>query len=223
MFPFLLVVPGLIGLALFHDKLGSASADGWDGTKVLPELVKLLPTGVLGVVLGAFLAGVMSNLDSYVNSASTLVVSDLYKPFVRKNADDRHYLLVGRILIVAFLAFGGLASFAIKEQFNSVFTAFQTFLSFFQGALLALLLLGMLTKRTTAWGGLAGLLIGVGTAAVLHNQLAGDSAFLWVAWWSFVAALAGTILVSMFTPRHSEDHLRGLVWSLPKNNEPPTP
>ena len=43
-----------------------------------------------------------------------------------------------------------------------MFDAFQTFLSFFQGSLLALLLLGMLWRRTTQWGGLSGMLVGVG-------------------------------------------------------------
>ena len=48
------------------------------------------------------------------------------------------------------------ASYLIDRWFGSVFEAFQTFLSFFQGSLLALLLLGMLWRRTTQWGGLAG-------------------------------------------------------------------
>ena len=72
-FPVLLVVPGLIGLALFHEELGNpAEWSSSEGNDVLPMLVvRLLPTGVLGIVMGAFLAGVLSNLDSYINSAST--------------------------------------------------------------------------------------------------------------------------------------------------------
>ena len=67
-FPLLLVIPGLIALALFHDQLGMPFVDGnlaspdenWQGNLVLPLLVvKLLPTGILGVVVGAFLAGIL--------------------------------------------------------------------------------------------------------------------------------------------------------------------
>ena len=215
-FPFLLVLPGIIGLALFHERLGSATDDSWKSGGVLPELVKLLPTGILGIVLGAFLAGIMSNLDSYVNSASTLCVTDLYKPLIRPNASDRECMWVGRILIVVFLLGGALASFSVRDAFKSVFEAFQTFLSFFQGALLALLLAGMLSRRATQWGGLIGLLVGIGVAAVLtfYNVL-----FLWTAWWSFVGALLTVVIVSAFTRPYDEERLRGLVCWLPLRGE----
>lgn len=211
-FPFLLVVPGLLGLALFHDKIGPGDATTWTGGRVLPELVKLLPPGVLGLVVGAFLAGIMSNLDSYVNSASTLCVTDLYRPFLRRHASDRECLWVGRSLVVLFLTLGAVTSFVVRDSFGSVFEAFQQFLSFFQGPLLALLLLGMLSKRVTQWGGLVGLFVGVGTAVAL--TMSGFLA-LWCAWWSFVASVVTIVGVSVVTTPYDEERLRGLVCWLP--------
>ncbi len=219
-FPVLLVVPGLIGLALFHEQLGQPG-EHWDGNRVLPMLVAhLLPTGVLGIVIGAFLAGVLSNLDSYVNSASTLLVTDLYRPFINPQATDHQCLKTGRWLVVLLLLGGAVLSYPIKTQFSSVFEAFQTFLTFFQGPLLALLLLGMLTRRTTAAGGMVGMVAGVGTAAVLNWAevllgITGGVPFLWAAWWSFVASLAVTVGVSLFTQPHDEERLRGLVCWIP--------
>ncbi len=210
-FPLLLVVPGLIALALFHEKIGPGGAEDWTGGRVLPELVKLLPSGVLGIVLGAFLAGIMSNLDSYVNSASTLVVTDLYKARLRKGAGERECLVAGRVLIVVFLLGGILLAYQVRK-FSSVFEAFQTYLSLIQGALLALLLLGMLTRRTTPAAGVAALLGGVGAALWMNWS---GVHFLWIAWWSFVTALGAGILVSLFTRPHPEERLRGLVWFLP--------
>lgn len=61
--------------------------------------------------------------------------------------------------MVAFLAAGAVVSYLVIPVFDSVYEAFQTFMTFFQGPLLALLLLGMLTRRTTRWGGLAGLAV----------------------------------------------------------------
>ncbi|OHB83231.1 MAG: hypothetical protein A2V98_01830 [Planctomycetes bacterium RBG_16_64_12] len=237
-FPLLLVLPGLIALAMFHDELGRP--DTWQegvGNHLLPMMVvRLLPTGALGIVVGAFLAGVLSNLDSYINSASTLVVTDLYRPLVR-DAEDRHYLFVGRALVVVFLAAGAVVSYLVIPVFGSVFEAFQTFMTFFQGPLLALLLLGMLTRRTTQWGGLAGMFLGIGTAVVMHSatflfdrqvgilfpwfDLGKGIPYLWVAWWSFVAAMVGTILVSLVTRPYDKERLRGLVCWIPANQESP--
>jgi len=230
-FPVLLVLPGLIGLALFHEELGAPFLDAsgtpneaWKGGAVLPRLVmELLPSGVLGLVVGAFLAGVLSNLDSYINSASTLVVTDLYRPIV-SDADDRHYLFVGRVLVVVFLAAGAVVSYLVIPVFNSVYEAFQTFMSLFQGPLLALLLLGMLTRRATQWGALAGMLVGVGAAVGMHSIrfILGPEhkvPYLWVAWWSFAAAMVGTIVVSLMTRPYDKQRLRGLVCWLPADQE----
>ncbi len=211
-FPLLLVIPGLLGLALFHEELGSPTADSWQSGGVLPMVVQLLPRGLLGIVLGAFMAGVMSNLDSYVNAASTLWVCDIYTQFIRPRADDRECLKVGRILIIAFMVLGAVGSYFVRENFDSVYQAFQTFMSLFQGALLALLLLGMLTKRATPAGGVAGMVAGIGVALVLNRF---EVLFLWVAWWSFVAAFISIIVVSCFTKPHDDQRLRGLVYWLP--------
>lgn len=225
-FPLLLVLPGLIGLALFSDQLGDPRQ--WDegvGNRVLPLLiVNLLPTGVLGVVVGAFMAGVVANLDSYINSASTLVVTDLYQQVV-PGRPDTHYLRVGQALVVVFLLAGIAFARIIQPVFGSVFEAFQTFMTFFQGPLLALLLLGMLTRRATSLGGLAGMLLGVGTAVVLNASrfvLGPEHAvsYLWVAWWSFAAAMVGTMTVSLLTRPYDEERLRGLVCWIPVAKEP---
>src|SRR5690606_34738115 len=169
---------------------------------------RLVPPGALGLLIGAFIAGVMANLDSYVNSASTLLVTDLYRPFVRPAANDEECLKVGRALVIVLIVVGAIVSYQVKVRFGSVFEAFQTFLSFFQGALFALLLFGMLTRRATTQGAIAGRLIGVGTAAVLT---ATGALYLWTAWWSFVAASVSLMAVSLFTTPKSDDELRGLV------------
>lgn len=207
-FPLLLVLPGLLALALYSDELGRP-AEGFDANQVLPMMVaRLVPKGALGVLMGAFAAGIMANLDSYVNSASTLMVTDIYRPFLNPSASDAKCLAIGRWLVVVLLLGGALLSYEVKTRFGSVFEAFQTFLSLFQGALFALLLLGMLTRRATPMGGVAGMLVGVATAAAMN---ASGALYLWTAWWSFVAAVVAVLAVSLFTREKNEDELRGLV------------
>jgi hypothetical protein len=65
--------------------------------------------------------------------------------------------------------------------------------------------------------------IGVGTSVTLTSAelvlgIKGGIPFLWVAWWSFVAALIAVAAVSTFTRPHEEHRLRGLVCWLPAND-----
>src|SRR5690606_24438241 len=123
-FPVLLILPGLLALALFADDLG-APTPGWDANQVLPMMIKrLVPPGALGLLIGAFIAGVMANLDSYVNSASTLLVTDLYRPLLRPRASDTECLAVGRWLVIALIIVGAIVSYQVKLRFGSVFEAF---------------------------------------------------------------------------------------------------
>ncbi|MGH9370163.1 MAG: sodium:solute symporter family transporter, partial [Vicinamibacterales bacterium] len=207
-FPVLLVLPGLLALALYADTLGPPEG-AWDANQVLPMMIaRLVPPGALGLLMGAFVAAVMANLDSYINSASTLLVTDLYRPFVRPQATDDECLKVGRWLVVILLVLGALVSYQVKVRFGSVFEAFQTFLSYFQGALFSLLLFGMVTRLATPAGGVAGMLAGVATAAGLS---AAGYLYLWTAFWSFAAASTVLLAVSAVTRRKSHDELRGLV------------
>ena len=134
-------------------------------------VARLVPQGAMGLLMGAFVAGVMANLDSYINSASTLLVTDIYRPFVNPKASDERCLALGRVAVVVLLAGGAILSYEVKTRFASVFEAFQTFLSFFQGALFALLLFGMLTRKATPAGGVAGMVIGVGDGGGFSTPL----------------------------------------------------
>ena len=190
-------------------------------------LVRLLPSGILGLVIGAFLAGVLSNLDSYVNAASTMLVHDFYRPWIRPQAEDAQCLRVGRCLVPVLLMAGVAVSYPVKQGFGSVFEAFQTFLSFIQGPLLALLLLGMLSRRANSTGALMGMVAGVLVAVLLTFSeslfgVKGGISFLWVAWWSFVASLLGVLVGSFLAPPPHPGDLTGLMMGRP-NVEPREP
>ena len=85
----------------------------------------------------------------------------------------------------------------------------------FQGPTLAILLLGIIWRRATQWGGLAGLTLGVAFCFILKNTpglFTSEDPFLFVAWWSFVFAIIVTVVVSLLTKPESEEKLRGLTW-----------
>lgn len=67
----------------------------------------LLPSGLVGLMIAAILATVMASCAAYMIAGSALFTRNLYKRFLKPAAEDRHYLLVGRIASAA-ITFGGL-------------------------------------------------------------------------------------------------------------------
>ncbi|MBT3242431.1 MAG: sodium/solute symporter [Bacteroidetes bacterium] len=206
--PILVLFPGLMAI-IIHPGLE-------DGDQSLPMMIKsILPPGLIGLVFAAFFAGLMSSVDSILNSTATLFTKDIYEPFIKKGASDVHYLKVGKLTTLVLLIIG-VATSPISSKFPGIYVAVQTFLSFFQGPLFAILLLGIFWKRTTQWGGLSGIIIGIGFATVL-NLFKGEfftieDPFLYVSWWSFLVGFIVTVTVSLITPRHSDLKLEGLVY-----------
>jgi SSS family solute:Na+ symporter len=208
--PVLVLLPGLIAVAL-HPGLAN-------GDEALPTLIKsILPPGLRGLMFAAFLAGLMSSIDSILNSTATLWTKDIYERFIRPGANDRHYLVVGKITTIVLLVFGVITS-PVSSVFPGVYVAVQTFLSFFQGPVFSVLLLGIFWPRTTQWGGLAGLLGGICVSILLYTFKSSfftiEDPFLYVSWWSFVAGFLIAISVSMLTKPHPYERLNGLVYRL---------
>ena len=78
--PFAMVVPGIISLA-YNPNIA-------DADKAMATLIKeIMPTGLLGIFFAAFLAGLMSSVDSFLNSAATVWTTDIYKKYFRPDRD----------------------------------------------------------------------------------------------------------------------------------------
>ena len=156
-------------------------------------------------------------MDSILNSTATLFTKDIYEPYIKKGATDKHYLHVGKITTLILLILGVITS-PISSKYPGIYVAVQTFLSYFQGPLFSILLLGIFWKKTTQWGGLSGLIIGIGVAVIL-NTFKGrfftiQDPFLYVSWWSFVTGFIVTFIVSLFTSPYPDKKLVGLVYNL---------
>lgn len=218
--PFIIAVPGLIALAKFPDLA--------EGDHAFPTLVShVLPAGLRGLFLAAFIAALMSSVDSYLNSAATLVTNDLYKRFLKPKSTDEHLLTVGRfvtvVLMVWAIGFGLLIS---RMEGSGIYTIFQTLMAFFQGPAFAVLLGGLLWRRATGAGALAGFICGVICSVGLFtlNQEAVlqrlgweplfkiADPFLYFSIWAFLTAAFVMIAVSYCTRPEPDEKIAGLVY-----------
>lgn len=210
--PLLVFIPGLAARVTHPDL---AKPD-----EAVPILIRdLLPPGLTGLMFAAFFAALMSSVDSYLNSSTTVYISDIHNTAHRwlfgKPASERQALWLGRGMTAVFIVLAAILAPQL-EKFETIYVAIQTMFSLFQGPTLALLLLGILWPRATGWGALAGLILGVGCSGVLttlgDTVFPSDDPFLFVSLWTFLFAMLVTIVVSLLTPREPAEKLRGLVW-----------
>jgi len=245
--PVLIIVPGIIALVLMNDpaKGFSLPTDPTNGRPIydytiIMLLKQYLPSGVLGLGITALLASFMSGMAGNVSAFNTVWTYDIYQSYIRKRtnnaeADDRHYLNVGRIATVAGVLLS-IASAYIASKFGNIMDFLQTIFSMINAPLFAVIFLGMFWKRTTGHAAFIGLLAGF-IIAVLHHGLtmpAGATTLFkggwlghvhtypvemaqnfWAAIIAFTISTSVTVGLSFVTKQtKAVDDLRGLVYSL---------
>ena len=122
-------------------------------------VVTQLPRGLAGLLIAAIIAAGMANLSAAFNSLASSSVMDFYKPFIRPNADEKHYLAVSRAMILAWGAVLVLIASVAQHLHRSALELALTIASVPYGSMLGIFLLGVLTKRATGRGALTGALV----------------------------------------------------------------
>ena len=234
-FPFLVILPGLVVISLVGDAGLSDAAGKVDYNRALPVLLqRLYPSGLMGLGLAALLASFMSGMAGNVTAFNTVWTYDIYQTYIKPGASDEHYLWMARMATV----FGTIASIAtayVAMMFNNIMDLLQLVFSFINAPLFATFLLGMFWKRTTPNGAFWGLIGGTVGAAV-HYALTGVTGGLhtgllytypsdmaqsfWGAIFAWTACFLLTLGISFVTTPRDEKDLVGLVYSLtPKQTD----
>src|SRR3954467_5992816 len=241
LFPFLVIVPGMIAIALTHHSATSGFAlplktDGsFNYDLAMPMLlVHSFPHGLLGLGITALFASFMSGMAGNVSAFNTVWTYDIYQAYLRPGASDHHYLNMGRIATVVGVCLSVAAAY-VANRFNNIMDLLQLVFAFVNAPLFATFALGMFWKRTSGHGAFIGLLMGTIGAAVHHGiSLPAGSAVgvkggylgvmmtypselaqtFWTAIIAFVTCFVITIIVSLITRPREETELRGLVYSL---------
>ena len=234
--PFIVILPGLIGLAVLPVKLVPESVaritGGHSYNDVLPlMLARYCGPGLLGLGVTALIAGFMSGMAGNVSAFTTVWTYDIYRPFINRKGTDHHYVNMGRwTTVIGVLISVGTAYLVM--QFASIMDYVQALFSFFIAPLFGTVVLGMLWKRTTGAGGFWGLLCGtlcsvsmwiwvkLDPSALRYVALSphakGLAQDMYQALWSFITCVVVTVVVSLATKPIPESQLTGLVYGLTK-------
>ena len=231
--PLIVIVPGLLGRAVLpmHLVPGSEAVAGqFKYDDVLPlMLARYCGPGLLGLGITALVAGFMAGMAGNVSAFATVWTYDLYRPFLRKDAPDQHYVSMGRwCTIIGLIVSIGTAYLVMR--FASMMDYVQALFGFFIAPLFGTVLLGMLWKRVTRAAGFWGLLAGVVSSVSMFTLMKLDQRWVSVfalspyakglaqamyqALWSCVTCVVVSVIVTLVTKPRPDEELRGLVYSL---------
>ena len=169
----------LVGTALYvffkqhPDPIAQNILEGVKGFKaeeILPYFcVKMIPSGIAGIVIAAILSAAMSASSASINGISAVFVTDLYRRHMNKKASEKHYVLIARITsAVACLLMMGVALtfYALSDLTLQDFGARLG--SVLGGGILGIYFLGFLTTR----GNSTSVAIGIGATVIFSIYIA---------------------------------------------------
>ena len=154
--PIIVVVPGIIAFHIFGNELGNPD-------QAYPALVKkVLPTAFVGFFAAVLFGAVLSSFNSLLNSSATLFGFDLYKMYFKKDATEQETVKAGKRfgLLVAAVSMT-IAPFIIYAP-DGLFSYIQQSLGSLSVPILAVVVVGVFSKKVPAIGAKIVLTIGVG-------------------------------------------------------------
>ena len=180
---------------------------------------------VLGVILAALLAALMSTIDTLINAAAAIFIYDIYKPLFRAKAGEKHYLKTARLSSVGAAGLGlALASWFFFQK-GTLMSIHYKGIMIIIPSIVTTLLLGILWRRFNSISASSALLGGVFFTFMslkfpewvyplrdfFYGSPSGDP-FLFRALFGMLVAGGIGIVVCLLTPPADREKTRG--WTL---------
>jgi len=174
MMPVIVMLPGIAAYVLY--KNGSLQAEmsstgAFNSDNAYSAILTFLPNGLKGLSMAALTAAIVASLAGKVNSISTIFTLDIYKRYLNQDATEKKQVWVGRLTILAAVVLS--VAMTWKDLLGiggeGGFQFIQKYTGFISPGILAVFLLGMFWKRTTATAGIVGILAGFALSVFFNN------------------------------------------------------
>lgn len=196
--PVLVVLPGIAALVLAPDL---AKPD-----QAYPEMMKLLPPGLLGLVFAALVAAVIASLAAKINSIATIFTLDVFAK-LKPDVSQRGLVMVGRITAAVAVLIGIFTAKPLLGKADQAFQFIQDFTGFFTPGIVVIFLLGLFWRRATTLSALVAALGGAGLSAAFF--FANRFGYFVMPFMNrvglvFVVTLVAAVLISLVAPARRE-------------------
>jgi SSS family solute:Na+ symporter len=171
MMPIIVMLPGIAAYVLYKNGHLPELVGGMDGA--YSAILSFLPSGLKGLSVAALTAAIVASLAGKANSISTIFTLDIYKKYIKKDADETKMVWTGRLTVVLSML---VALIFTWEDLLGIggeggFTFIQKYTGFISPGVFAVFTLGMFWKRTTGAAAIAGILVGF-ILSVFFNEAA---------------------------------------------------
>ena len=223
---FIFVLPGLLAYTLAASgKLDVSSltdAEGVVNSKGIYAVMitELLPTGVVGLMIAALLAALMSTVSGALNSISTLVAFDLFKRF-KPDVEDHKLVTVGRIAAAVAMVLA-IALVPALNKAPGIFNALNDIIAHIAPPVTCVFVLGVFWKRTHAaaaqWtlisGGILGIVVFALGKSSIETPISGIP-FMMMAFYLFVVCVLIQVSLTYSIKAENSEEAGTLCWATP--------
>jgi len=217
--PLFVVIPGIIAYVMFTQPGGTAIIDnvqtaftrpdgGVNYDVAYPWLIRtFIPVGLKGLVVAALGAAIVSSLASMLNSTATIFTMDIYKPYFAKKDSKVNLVTVGRLTVILALVIAIFLAPALSTM-PQMFQYIQEYTGLVSPGILAVFLMGLFWKKTSAKGAIVGVLSSI-PIAILLKVLPIEMPFLDQMFYTCVLTMTVILMVSL-TTAEGDDNPKGI-------------
>ena len=159
--PIYLVIPGIIAYHLYADQ-------GIKADQAYGQLVRdVLPPYLTGFFAAVMIGAILSSFNAALNSTSALFSIGLYKNFINPKGSEESVVRAAKVFVTV-IAIGAMIAAPLLLGQTSIFEYLQKMNGIYFIPIFAVVLMGMLNKRTPAIAGTIGLLVGLVTISCFY-------------------------------------------------------
>ncbi len=187
--PVIVILPGIAAYVLYkngglHQEMNAGGH--LNGDNAYSAVLGFLPNGLKGLSIAALTAAIVASLAGKANSISTIFTMDIYKKYIKKEADEKGMVNMGKIIIAVAMLLSVLLTWKdlLGIGGEGGFTFIQKYTGFISPGIFAIFILGFFWKRTSGAAAIAGILTGFLMSVLFNNyapQWFGHETFLYTA------------------------------------------
>ncbi len=196
--PFIVVLPGIIAFYIFKGDLANPD-------EAYPMVVKaVLPIAFIGFFAAVLFGAILSSFNSALNSSVTLFGLDFYKEYINHDASEKQVVHAGKIFGAILALFSmGIAPLLYGVE-GGIFTYLQQLNGTHSVPILAIIVIGIFSKRVSGKAANIAILFSVVTYLITLYVIKPDISFLHIMGALFLLTIVIMFVISYFIPRATD-------------------